>query len=59
MDNQKILNTLSEIECALYYRRDGSDDSQGVSEDVLDQAHTHVKAALELWHKATGLTLTE
>ena len=59
MDNQTILNTLSEIESELYYRHDGSNDPQGVPQDVIEDVHAHVRAALELWHKATDLTLLE
>lgn len=59
MDNQNILTTLSEIESELYYRHDGSNDSQGVPQNVIEDVHAHIKAALEAWHKATSLTLLE
>ena len=58
MDNQKILDTLSEIECALYYRCDGSDDPQGVSKGDLEHTHSVVQLALQLWREATGLTIS-
>ena len=56
-ENQSILNTLSELESILYYRKDGSDPTQGVSEDTIKATHYHIKKALEIWHKGTGLTL--
>ena len=59
MSNQEILNELSRIECELYYMKDGSDDSNGVSMENLTTVHGLVRKALEAWHQATGLTLTE
>lgn len=56
-DNQMILETLSDLESRLYYRKDGSDQTQGVSEDTIKATHYHIKKALEIWHKGTGLTL--
>lgn len=56
-ENQKILNLLSEIESTLYYRKDGSDPAQGVSENTIKATHYHIKKALEVWHKGTGLTI--
>ena len=32
MSNQDILNTLSGLETAFYYRKDGSDSTEGVSD---------------------------
>ena len=57
MSNQEILEALSEIECYLYYRADGSDDQQGVNPADIRKAHSLVRGALEVWHKATGCTL--
>lgn len=59
MTNQDILNTLSELECALYYRHDGSDNREGVSYSDLETMHNLVNEALKKWHMLTGLTLTD
>lgn len=56
-ENQDILEMLSDIECRLYYRQDGSDPLQGVDLDTVKETHALVKKALETWHKGTGLTL--
>ena len=57
MSNQNILEQLSEIECALFYRKDGSDNAEGVSLDDLETAHKLAKTLLEFWYKKTGCTL--
>lgn len=59
MTNREILETLSEIECTLYYRKDGSDDLQNVSQEDTEKAHAAVRAVLEFWHKVTGETLND
>lgn len=56
-DNQMILETLSDLESRLYYREDGSDPAQGVSENTVKATHYHIKKALEIWHKGTGLCI--
>lgn len=57
MTNQDILEALSGIECALYYRKDGSDDLEGVSAQDTEQAWKIVNEALRHWHQVTGCTL--
>lgn len=57
MTNKDILQALSGIECALYYRKDGSDDPQGVSAENLEKAHEAADALLTFWHDITGETI--
>lgn len=57
MSNHDILNELSGIESALYYRLDGSDDPEGVSFEDLKKIHTKIDELLHLWHNITGETL--
>ena len=59
MTNQEILQALAGIECALYYRKDGSDDLQNVSMEDTEKAHAATRAMLEFWHKVTGETLID
>lgn len=59
MTNQDILNTLAGIECALYYRRDGSDNREGVSYENLEKAYNAANDLLKFWHQITGCTLTD
>jgi hypothetical protein len=59
MTNQEILQALSGIECALYYRKDGSDDAEGVSWEDLKKIHTKIDELLHLWHNITGETLSD
>lgn len=59
MSNQDILNKLSLIECALYYKADGSDDAEGIDPDQIYKVRQKVEEALHLWHNITGLNLTE
>lgn len=59
MTNQEILNTLSGLEAALYYRMDGSDDRDGVGYADLEEMHDLINIALKSWHRLTGCTLTE
>jgi hypothetical protein len=54
MTDQKILDTLSKIECELYYRLDESNDRPKDIEDF----HKIIDAALLKWHKITGLTIS-
>ena len=54
MSNNDILSALSEIECALYYRKDGSDNSEGVSAENIEKAHKAARDLLEFWHDITG-----
>lgn len=55
--NGEILESLSEIESALYYRLDGKDSAEGVNAEDLRTAHQAARALLEFWHKVTGETL--
>ena len=58
MDNQKILDDLSGIESALYYRLDGSDDRQGIEYKDLEEMHNKINDALVMWHRLTGLNIS-
>ncbi len=58
MDNQKILDDLSGIESALYYRLDGSDDRQGIEYKDLEEMHNKINDVLVMWHKLTGLNIS-
>lgn len=57
MTNKQILEALSELECVLYYRADGSDSHEGVKPEATEAVHSLIKQALEAWHEATGETL--
>lgn len=57
MTNKHILETLSGLECVLYYRADGSDSPEGVKPEATEAVHSLIKQALEAWHEATGETL--
>ena len=57
MSNQDILQALSEIECALYYRVDGSDNPENVSYEDLKKAHDMTDELLNFWHDVTGCIL--
>ena len=57
MNNQSILQALSGIEAALYYRRDGSDAPEGLTPEEIETAHAAARALLEYWHRVTGETL--
>lgn len=57
MTNQDILEKLAELECTLFYRADGSDNTEGVDPEKIWVIHQKVKEALEGWHKLTGLTI--
>lgn len=59
MSNQEILNSLSGLEAALYYRADGSDDRENVSYQDIQTAHDLINEALKHWHRVTGCTLTD
>lgn len=59
MTNQEILQAFAGIECALYYRKDGSDDLQNVSQEDTEKAHAATRAMLEFWHRVTGETLND
>lgn len=58
MDNQKILDDLSGIESALYYRLDGSDDRQGIEHKDLEEMHNKINDVLVMWHRLTGLNIS-
>lgn len=53
-ENQQILDSLSEIESILYYRKDGSESSQGVSMECIEETHALVKKTLETWYKGVN-----
>jgi len=57
MSNQEIFNTLSGLECVLYYKHDGSDDREGVSFSDLEKMHDLINTALIEWHRITGCIL--
>lgn len=57
MTNKEILISLSELECVLYYRADGSDNPEGVDTETTKEIHALVRKALDKWHEATGETL--
>ena len=59
MSNQDILNTLSGLEAAFYYRKDGSDSAEGVRADKIEYMHTRINELLHIWHNITGLYLTD
>ena len=56
-ENQEILEMLSQIECMLFYRKDGSDSTQAVPMETIKETHGYVRQALECWHKGTGLCI--
>lgn len=57
MTNQSILEKLSELECTLYYRREGWTETEGVSAEDAKKTWELVKEALEYWHQVTGCKL--
>lgn len=57
MSNQDIFDTLSELECVLYYRADGSDDRCGLSYEDTQAIHDKVDELLNLWSEKTGCYL--
>lgn len=57
MTNQEILNTLSGLEAALYYRADGSDDRENISFSDCQTARDMINEVLVFWHNVTGLTI--
>ena len=58
MSNQDILNALAGLECALYYRHDGSDSLEGISQEDTDTAHAAIKEALDFWYRVSGCKFT-
>ena len=59
MSNQDILQAAAGIECALYYRRDGSDSPEGLTAEQIEAAHKKARDFLEFWHSITGETLKD
>ena len=60
MDDQKILNTLSELECTFYYmdaEKRKENNQINIHQSKIDEIATLLKIACELWHNATGLTI--
>lgn len=57
MSNKNILSALADIECALYYRKDGSDNPEGVKPDDLEKAYNAARDLLDFWHDVTGEVL--
>lgn len=58
MSNQEILNTLSGLEAAFYYRID-RDPLEGVSLENTKEIHDRINKLLLRWHELTGCTLTD
>ena len=54
MTNQDIYSALADIECALYYRKDGSDNPEGISVEDLEKAHSMVDDLMMFWIDAVG-----
>ena len=57
MDNNKVLDMLSELECEFYYRADGSNDRHGVSFVECQEMHDKINELLIKWHNLTGEVL--
>ena len=57
MNNQEILNRLSELESEFYYRADGSNNAEGVNLENIKQIHTELYNLVAKWNKLTGCTL--
>ena len=54
MTNKEIFKALSDIECALYYRADGSDNPESIDTQALKKAHDMADELLNYWHVLTG-----
>ena len=62
MDDQRILNTLSELECNFYYMdaiKRKENGQKNIHQSKIDQMHVLIKTACEIWHNVTGLNITE
>ena len=57
MTNQDIFKALVDVECALFYRVDGSDNPENVNIDDLKKAHDMADELLNFWHEITGCVL--
>lgn len=55
--NQTIIDTLSKLECALYY---AADEAQGVNDFYPEykELHQEVRQMLERFHFLTGATIS-
>ena len=51
-ENKIILETLSHLECVLFYSHDNND-----LKPEIEELHDEVKYMLERWHFLTGATL--
>lgn len=57
MNNQEILNTLSALECELYYRIDDGAETDPKMISAVNNVRSLLVKCLEEWHAATGLTI--
>lgn len=56
MTNKEINSAAVEIEAALYYRRDGSDSREGLTEEQTAAAYKIIRNFCDMWHEMTGAT---
>ena len=56
MNNQEILETLSELECILYYKAD-RDNPEQIPREKIRKARDLVNEALLYWRDITGLNI--
>lgn len=54
MTNKDLMKLMADIECALYYRIDGSDNPEGIGNDELRKAHDMIDELLNYWYELTG-----
>jgi hypothetical protein len=59
MTNQEIFNTLSGLECVLFYKADGSDNPEGVKTSDLWEMDKALRDLIQKWHDLTGCTLKD
>ena len=58
MDNQDVLEKLSDIECYLFYEIDQpSENTASIDLEKLKAFHNAIDEALQTWHNMTGCTL--
>jgi hypothetical protein len=51
--HQEIFDTLSDLECKLYY---GMQSPGNLPFEDIAEIHKHIKSALVIWQKITGYT---
>ena len=56
MNNQEVMNALSDIEEFFFYKKNNPMELSSCEAD-LKQMHADIKALLEKWHKITGLRI--